>query len=407
MHPREKPRIEEAYRRKAAARLWSAFLAIVCLAAVTQTCGEDEPATPLGPVSKPAPLLLSEADSLVWESNLGEDLGLASDDTTKLVQIGFDFEFYGTIKTEVYVDTNGNLHFDDPESHFGSSFPFTDQPMMIAPFYADLDVFDHGAVYYNLLGDAPHRRLVVTWFEVPYWPGFGIDPGEWNTFQVQLFESTNQIQFGYNGLFGGADVGIARDEFEYIAAEWSRDSLDMSNICYYPEDDTYEESMGPCSPCPNQPYFRGDYLKELEDLWNASKPHGGTVGGIRVEREYGAWIAQAGDEYEIIRDQRSGQWCNGVAPGPKPSLPVGRFHTHSLPINAEVSCGIHNTREEDIRLRTRKDIGPSAPDTTFARNNAQPSLKFYVVELDFGVFEYYFEQGSYIQVPYPGCIAGD
>lgn len=249
---------------------WGILAGTMLMAGMTQTCGEDESAMPLAPTPGPSAPKLVGSSGLVWESDLGEDMGFVgefADDSTQVRSIGFEVEFYGTVETDITIDTNGNLTFGNTESHWGNSFPPPHHPRMIAPFYADLDPFEGGAVFFNLLGEAPNRRLVVTWFEIPYWNGTGS-----STFQAQLFEGTNQIQFGYNGLLpdsgpgGGNNIGIARDAFEYIHTSENSESFafDMTNICYTPDGDGYQETRAACESgpltvaCVPNPVLRGE-----------------------------------------------------------------------------------------------------------------------------------------------------
>lgn len=198
MLPRAKRAISSGHRRTAAPRLLGVLMALVLLSGVTQTCGEDEPSTPLGlgPTPKPAPLHLAEGDSLDWELDYGSALNLVDDDCAQL-PIGFEFEFFGVTYTQLWVNTNGNVTFNEcNRNYLAPDIPYGDPDnadVIIAVLWGD---FIGGEVYVNTLGTENQRRFVITWSEVHEYEG-STGP---NSFQIQLFEGSNTIQFGYNGL---------------------------------------------------------------------------------------------------------------------------------------------------------------------------------------------------------------
>jgi len=118
-------------------------------------------------------------------------------------EIGFPFTFYGAEHTEFYLNTNGQVLFDSGSSdYFNVSIPKADAPnSFIAPFWDDL-VSEEGTMYYRLLGDAPDRRLVIEWAGVHH---YGADDSL--TFEVILYEGSNQILIQYHTLRGSSAVG--------------------------------------------------------------------------------------------------------------------------------------------------------------------------------------------------------
>src|SRR6185369_11851275 len=73
------------------------------------------------------------------------------------------------------------------------SFPDPATPNdMIAPYWDDWNPGAGGDVFYLTLGNAPNRRLVVMWNQVLH---FGTTNTA--TFEVVLFETTNNIEFRY------------------------------------------------------------------------------------------------------------------------------------------------------------------------------------------------------------------
>jgi hypothetical protein len=119
---------------------------------------------------------------------------------------------------------------------------------IIAPLYGDFNPDWEGDVYYNTLGEAGSRRFVVTWHVVPEY----FDEGS-NTFQAVLYEGTNLIQFGYNGLTTDGinhwnalpmAVGISSGTVNWIRSASGSDipALDDTNIFYWWTGTDYVES---------------------------------------------------------------------------------------------------------------------------------------------------------------------
>lgn len=210
--------------------------------------------------SKSVSVLASDALSF-WESDYGTDLDLA-DDGCQAVEIGFPFTFYGTTYTEIWVNANGNLTFDECNpSFFSTNIPDGSGKVIIGPVYGDFTTSDNGDddILFNTVGTSPNRTFVVTWLEVP-----ALFQSGTNTFQVQLAEGTNSIIFGYNGistsgkniLFGsnmnvGISSGSSTDPVRFINSATGGEipGLDMINICYVLEDGKYVEIL----PCGNTP----------------------------------------------------------------------------------------------------------------------------------------------------------
>jgi len=129
----------------------------------------------------------------VW----GDDAAMAG------VPIGFGFEFYGSIFNSVTVTSNGYLSFSTLTYPQNAPIPSQDTPnSLIAPFWDDLNPEFNAvsAVYFQTLGTAPNRVFVVQWTEIP----LKTDPDSRLTFEVLLFEGSNEIQFHYLTLADGS-----------------------------------------------------------------------------------------------------------------------------------------------------------------------------------------------------------
>jgi hypothetical protein len=198
---------------------------------------------------------VSATEPPVWETDFGTALN-QSDDDCDYVPLGFSFDFYGVTYTDVWVNSNGNITFNGCNTDWSGPTIPKDPLAIIGTLYGDFDPGVNGDVYYNTLGTAPNRKFVVTWEVVPE---YAETPGL-NTFQVQLFEGSNEILFGYNGLttdginWNGPpmNVGISSGTGPYINSYSGTEipALDGENLCYMPSGDTYAVYLGTCPPPP-------------------------------------------------------------------------------------------------------------------------------------------------------------
>lgn len=152
--------------------------------------------------------------------------GLFADDAILRLDLPFAFTFYGVEHTTVNASTNGNLQFSTSSA---SAFPGCLAPAagmgdLISPYWADLDLRLLGALETELVGQAPERIFVVEWEDVPPYGGEAEDRV---TFEVQLFESTNDMVFLYQdpatveGGNGGAAVVGIQSESQGLALSFS------------------------------------------------------------------------------------------------------------------------------------------------------------------------------------------
>ena len=145
------------------------------------------------------------------------------DSPSAAIPIGFDFQFYGQTKTQVYINPNGNLSFDNGFSTYSSSgFP-TGTPM-IAAFWTDVFLRSPGGAWYQSFnGDT----FVVTYFLVePYSYNSATTTTATatdakNTFQIILKAGTSQnVRFCYGQMewaYATATVGVnAGDNTNYV-----------------------------------------------------------------------------------------------------------------------------------------------------------------------------------------------
>jgi uncharacterized protein (TIGR03437 family) len=131
--------------------------------------------------------------------------GLADDDARELF-LPFPFSFYGAVYQRLFVNSDGNLTFGQPDTATSerSLGRLTAGPPRIAVLFRDLDPSKSGQGV-RVLSDS--GRFVLTWVEVPEYQDFGV--GLLQTFQVRLFPD-GRIEFAYAGIStDAAVVGIS------------------------------------------------------------------------------------------------------------------------------------------------------------------------------------------------------
>jgi hypothetical protein len=125
--------------------------------------------------------------------------------------IGFNFKFYGNIKTQIYVSTNGLIAFSPitTDIYSNTEIPNSSIPNeFIAPFWDDLDGRTQGTVHYKQFSD----RFVI---QFTNWQRYSTQGSL--TFQIVL-RSNNRIHFYYNNLnatTNAATVGIENASGSY------------------------------------------------------------------------------------------------------------------------------------------------------------------------------------------------
>lgn len=121
--------------------------------------------------------------------------------------------FFGTDYTSLYLNSNGLITFDSPQtSYTPSGITELDEPA-IAPFWSDVDVDKGGEIYWDV--DEDNGQITITWANVAPYQNAG--SGETNSFQVVLTNDGNgdfTVKFVYediqwtNGYTGDATVGV-------------------------------------------------------------------------------------------------------------------------------------------------------------------------------------------------------
>ncbi|GJM24879.1 MAG: hypothetical protein DHS20C16_12940 [Phycisphaerae bacterium] len=131
---------------------------------------------------------------------------------------GAQVHLYGVSYNTLYINANGNITFDAPDSDSTETFEDHFDHPRVSLMFDDLDPSEGGLVSYKQLAD----RFVVTWFDVSE---DGVNNS--NTFQVELYYD-GRIQFAWlgvdanDGIVGlSAGTGIPVDFFESDLSEVS------------------------------------------------------------------------------------------------------------------------------------------------------------------------------------------
>ncbi len=124
------------------------------------------------------------------------------DGSSPLIPLPFSFCLFGQNMTDVYINNNGNISFGAPWFTFTPvGFP-SDQFVMVAPFWADVDTRDPGSglVYYKITPTA----LIIKWEHVGYFPSMS---DKLNTFQLIITDGTDPlVPGGSNTAFCYGDM---------------------------------------------------------------------------------------------------------------------------------------------------------------------------------------------------------
>lgn len=174
-----------------------------------------------------------------YNSNLvGDDVGAGPFD------LGFTFTFYGTDFTQTYLNINGTLNFSENYSRY-SNVPLSTTKSgtnisnnSIYAFWDDLNTNPSGGsgnkpIYYATIGSAPNRKFVSQWTNI-YFHGTTVQMG---TFQIILYEGSNEIQIQYRDLLGNASqpnrelgnsatIGLRKDDT--YRNQYSHDTASIS-----------------------------------------------------------------------------------------------------------------------------------------------------------------------------------
>lgn len=130
------------------------------------------------------------------------------------VPLGFSFVFNGVPYTDAYVSSNGFLSFNSAAGSTASNgfaMSWASEQPLLAPLWDDLSGSNGtSAAHYQTTGTAPNRTFTMEWRNWK-WDYNAASPVV--SFQVKLYETTNQVEFTYRPEAGtpalpSASIGI-------------------------------------------------------------------------------------------------------------------------------------------------------------------------------------------------------
>ena len=130
--------------------------------------------------------------------NVGDSvpIQMVDDHYSSVIPIGFDFFFYGQIYDSLVVSTNGYITFNQSVANTyspWSTYPIPSQSVpknsIFAPWH-DTDPSIAGQIKYFVSGNAPYRKFVLNYYNVPLYLCNNLI----QTSQIVLCETTNYIE---------------------------------------------------------------------------------------------------------------------------------------------------------------------------------------------------------------------
>ena len=169
--------------------------------------------------------------------------GLTDDSFTGVVDIGFNFCFYGEVYDQLIISTNNYVSFDLADANGYSPWNTDIIPTGAGPAnsvlgpWMDLNPANGGSLKYQTLGVAPFRSFVVSFEDFGYFSCNGL---QYNG-QIKLFETTNIVEVHVEDMplcatwNGGESVlGIInQDETAFVVAPgWNNTTLTGDNEAF-------------------------------------------------------------------------------------------------------------------------------------------------------------------------------
>lgn len=130
-----------------------------------------------------------------------ETMARNDDESTGLIALGFTANFFGISRTQLYINTNGNVTFDAALSTY-TPFDLTSTGReIIAPFFADVDTRRAGdPVTYGAGTFNGRQAFGVNWINVDY---YNSDPSHTNrnSFQLILVDRSDVAAGDFDIIF--------------------------------------------------------------------------------------------------------------------------------------------------------------------------------------------------------------
>ncbi|MHC4676992.1 MAG: hypothetical protein ACYTBZ_31300, partial [Planctomycetota bacterium] len=131
----------------------------------------------------------------------GTQVPLNDDQVSGAIPLGFNFNFYDTEYSQVYISSNGFITFLSGQSNgccSGHQLPNQSSPNgLIAGYWTDLyppgaTVEPSDGIFYQTRGPVGSRQFIIGFYGVPHFGG-----GSPVTFEIILHEGTNNIELQY------------------------------------------------------------------------------------------------------------------------------------------------------------------------------------------------------------------
>jgi len=162
----------------------------------------------------------------------------SNDDGVTVVPLPFTFSLFQDVflaGSPLSIATNGFLSFESLSSAEFQNGPLPGQVVerdsgtngiipasLIAPFWDDLIMKSDSTVTMRTFGFEPNRRFVVQWSNMSVLDEDGRDQNSSLTFEVVLFEGSNDIQFVYGNISGprsdGSSATIGLQDLKRVTA---------------------------------------------------------------------------------------------------------------------------------------------------------------------------------------------
>jgi hypothetical protein len=167
----------------------------------------------------------------------GDILELGDDNYVHAGSISFNFNFYGSNYTEIYVGSNGTIYFVDEYLGYSN----VDIPgnniygvsTFIAPFWTDLNLDSGGNVYFEEFED----HFIVMWRNVRDFGDHYI-----TQFEVICWESINDelsdiiLLYNFSGTDEACSIGIQENESTGTGLEYNPVTVDIGDVYYFSGD---------------------------------------------------------------------------------------------------------------------------------------------------------------------------
>jgi uncharacterized repeat protein (TIGR01451 family) len=156
------------------------------------------------------------------------DLPAGDDLSSDAVDIGFPLNFFGVTGRQLFVNMNGNVTLDQPQSYFSPYELSSTRRQILAPFFADVDTRSPGSdrVRYGPGVVEGRPAFGVTWSQVGYFAEH-VTPG--NSFQLVLIDRADlapgavDVEFNYNRI--GWEAGDASGGVDGLGGQAARVGL--------------------------------------------------------------------------------------------------------------------------------------------------------------------------------------